>query len=85
TVICMLSYMRSHNRCCLQKLLSLYFQFKGISAKGFDTLHALGVTMSHKWTANSVERISAKCMEEVKKYMKDRPCSVSHDNVNIAF
>ena len=55
TIVSMLSYMRSHNRCQLQKLLALYFQFKGVSAKGFDTFHAMGLTMSHKWTAVSVE------------------------------
>lgn len=81
----MLSYMRSHNRCRLQKLLSLYFYFKGVSAKGFDTLHALGITMSHKWTANAVERITRQCMKEVKNKLDIRPWFISHDNINIPF
>src|ERR1700678_4182059 len=86
TIICMLSYMRSHNRCRLQKLLSLYFQFKGVSAKGFDTLHcAMGLTMSHKWTSNSVARISANCMAEVKEQMALCPWLMSHDNMQMPF
>ncbi len=45
----------------------MYLKFKGISAKGFDTLHGMGLTMSHKWTSDAVERISAHCMQEVKQ------------------
>lgn len=58
---------------------------KGISAKGFDTLHAMALTMSHKWTANTVERISAGSMEEVKRMMKDFPWMLSHDNMQVSF
>jgi len=85
TIVSMLSYMRSHNRCRLQKLLALYFQFKGVSAKGFDTLHAMGLTMSHKWTAISVGRISKACMAEVRQQLDISPWLMSHDNVNIPF
>ncbi|PPR00408.1 hypothetical protein CVT26_009693 [Gymnopilus dilepis] len=57
----------------------------GVSAKGFDTLHALGITMSHKWTANAVERITNQCMKEVKEHIDVRPWLISHDNINIPF
>jgi len=85
TIVSMLSYMHSHNWCRLQKLLALYFQFKGVSAKGFDTLHAMGLTMSHKWTAVSVGRISKACMAEVQQQLDISPWLMSHDNVNIPF
>jgi len=81
----MLSYFRSHHRCRLQKLLALYFQFKGVSAKGFDTLHAMGLTMSHTWTAETVARISKDCMNEVKRKLDVLPWLMSYDNVNIPF
>lgn len=81
----MLSYTQSSSRSRLQKLLSIYFQFKGVSAKGFDTLHALGLTMSHKWTANSVARMSTKCMEELKHKLSLYEWFGSHDNINISF
>jgi hypothetical protein len=41
--------------------------------------------MSHKWTANAVERISVACMKEVKDKMKIYPWLISYDNVNIPF
>ncbi|KAJ3497512.1 hypothetical protein NLJ89_g10340 [Agrocybe chaxingu] len=84
-IIAMISYTRSHHRNRLQKLLSLYFKFKGLSAKGFDSLHAMALTMSHKWTSNAVERISEQCMEEVRALMKLYPWTISYDNVNIPF
>ncbi|KAK0479278.1 hypothetical protein IW261DRAFT_1626799, partial [Armillaria novae-zelandiae] len=75
-IIAMLSYARSHHRNLLQKGFAIYFKFRGLSAKAFDALHALGVTMSHKWTANAVERISDKAMSE---------WLISYDNLNIPF
>ncbi|KAJ6494521.1 hypothetical protein C8R45DRAFT_1135396 [Mycena sanguinolenta] len=61
-VIAMFSYSRSHHRSRLQKLFAIYFKFRGLSAKGFDTLHAIGLTMSNKWTGNAVARTSAQSM-----------------------
>ncbi|KAF9528728.1 hypothetical protein CPB83DRAFT_894233 [Crepidotus variabilis] len=81
----MLFYSRSHHRCRFQKLLAIYLKFKGISAKGFDTLHAMALTMSHKWTSDAVPQISAKSMEEVKEMIKCYAWLVSYDNVNISF
>ncbi|KAF8812627.1 hypothetical protein BYT27DRAFT_7220796 [Phlegmacium glaucopus] len=77
-ICCMLSYARSHHRCRLQKLLAIYLKFKGISAKGFDTLHAMGLTMSHKWTADT-------CMAEVQAKIEQYPWLISYDNINISF
>lgn len=81
----MLSYTRSHHRNRFQKLLALYFKFRGLSAKGFDTMHALALTMSHKWTANSVGRMSKTAMEEVRLRMDLYPWLLSYDNVQIPF
>ncbi|KAJ3563771.1 hypothetical protein NP233_g8726 [Leucocoprinus birnbaumii] len=85
TIISILSYQRSHSRCRLQKLMSICLKFKGISAKGFDILHALRLTMSHKWTTNSVERISKSCMADVVKKKDVYPWMISYDNINISF
>ncbi|KAF4611552.1 hypothetical protein D9613_004492 [Agrocybe pediades] len=82
---------RSHSRKSnkhknpLKKLFAIYLKFKGISAKGFDTLHALGLTMSHKWTSNTVERISANCMAEVTELIRKHVWLISYDNINIPF
>lgn len=81
----MLSYTRSHHRNRFQKLFGLYLKFRGLSAKGFDTLHALALTMSHKWTGNAVGRISEQSMKEMVQLMKIFPWIISHDNVQIPF
>ncbi|KAJ7878080.1 hypothetical protein B0H13DRAFT_2545808 [Mycena leptocephala] len=84
-VIAMFSYSRSHHRNRLQKLFAIYFKFRGLSAKGFDTLHAIGLTMSNKWTGNAVGRISTQSMAAVKRLMDRFPWLMSYDNVLIAF
>ncbi|KAK6988535.1 hypothetical protein R3P38DRAFT_2573275, partial [Favolaschia claudopus] len=40
-VLAMFSYTRTHHRGRLQKLFAVYFKFRGLSAKGFDTLHLI--------------------------------------------
>ena len=65
--------------------MAIYLKFKGISAKGFDTLHALGLTMSHKWTCDAVERISDKCLAEVRGMMDKVPAFISYDNMQVPF
>lgn len=80
----MLLYSQSHHNSRLQKLLSIYLKFKGITAKGFDTLHAVGLVMSHKWTCDSVRRISETCMAEVQELMQTKPWLWSYDNLSIA-
>ncbi|KAF7980087.1 hypothetical protein HWV62_39892 [Athelia sp. TMB] len=83
--ISQLSYTRSHRRNRLQKMLAIYLKFRGLSAKGFDTLHYLAITMSHKWTGNAVSRISKRAMDEMVGLMEIYPWFISHDNVQIPF
>ncbi|KAK6971870.1 hypothetical protein R3P38DRAFT_3494746 [Favolaschia claudopus] len=63
-VLAMFSYTRTHHRGKLQKLFAIYFKFRGLSAKGFGTLHAIGLTMSNKWTGDAVDRISEEGIED---------------------
>jgi hypothetical protein len=84
-IISMLLYTRSHHLGRFQKLLAVYFKFRGLTAKGFDTLHALAITMSHKWTCNAVGRISKEAMNEVVRLIDLYPWLLSYDNINIAF
>ncbi|KAJ7452631.1 hypothetical protein FB451DRAFT_1374076 [Mycena latifolia] len=46
-VIAIFSYTRTHHCGRLQKLFAIYFKFRGLSAKGFDTLHAIGNEAAH--------------------------------------
>jgi hypothetical protein len=66
-------------------MFAIYLKFRGLSAKGFDTLHALALTMSHKWTGNAVARISHEAMKEVVRLMQIFPWLISHDNLQIPF
>jgi hypothetical protein len=84
-VISMLSYTQSHKQSRFQKLFGLYLKFRGLSAKGFDTLHALALTMSHKWRGDVVGRMSQTSMKEVVKLMSIFLWLISHDNVQIPF
>ncbi|KAJ3524972.1 hypothetical protein NMY22_g10775 [Coprinellus aureogranulatus] len=84
-VISTLTYQRSHHSNLLQKLLAIYLKFRGVSAKGFDMLHILGLTMSHKWACDVVERMSAQAMKEISEMLEEYPWVLSYDNVNIPF
>ncbi|KAJ7114321.1 hypothetical protein C8R44DRAFT_710147 [Mycena epipterygia] len=84
-IIAIFSFTRTHHRGRLQKLFAIYFKFRGLSAKGFDTLHAMGLTMSNKWTGDAVERISTEAMEAMRRLMEDFPWLMSYDNALVAF
>ncbi|KAL1681647.1 hypothetical protein EV122DRAFT_205192 [Schizophyllum commune] len=86
TILSMLCYTRNKNCGRFQKAMSIYIKFKGLSAKAFDTLHACGLAMSHKWTGNAVDRISKRALDEVASLMdKNRAWLISHDNLQLPF
>ncbi|KAI1784039.1 hypothetical protein LXA43DRAFT_898167 [Ganoderma leucocontextum] len=85
SIISTLSYTRSHLCNRVQRLLGIYFKFKGLTAKGCDTLHALGITMSAKWITNSVETLSAEAMKEVQQLIQTHASFLSYDNVYMSF
>ncbi|KAH8093843.1 hypothetical protein BXZ70DRAFT_897167 [Cristinia sonorae] len=82
-IIVMLSYTRSHHRSRITMIWSIYLKACGLSARAFDALHALGITMSHKWTANAIGRISFNAMERMKNAVRTFPWAISHDNMNL--
>ena len=84
-MISTLSYTRSRLCNRIQRLLGIYFKFKGLTAKGCDTLHALGITMSTKWITGSVETISSEAMAEVQHLVQTHPSFLSYDNVYMTF
>ncbi|TFK90447.1 hypothetical protein K466DRAFT_484717 [Polyporus arcularius HHB13444] len=84
-IVATLGYSRSRLCNRLQRMLAIYFKFKGLTAKGCDTLHALGLTMSSKWTTQSVEKMSAEAMAEVQGLIKICASFLSYDNVYMTF
>ncbi|KAI0073321.1 hypothetical protein K474DRAFT_1570971, partial [Panus rudis PR-1116 ss-1] len=49
-----------------QRLLAFYFKFKGLSARGCDALHSLGVTLSSRWINKAIVKTSSAVMEELR-------------------
>ncbi|THV04364.1 hypothetical protein K435DRAFT_961970 [Dendrothele bispora CBS 962.96] len=82
-IISILSYSRSHARNRLQKLFAIYFKFHGTTAKAQDMLHALGLTMSHKWTCNAVGDLSQHAIKNMLLEITKFPYFLSEDNAII--
>jgi hypothetical protein len=84
-MILMASFSCSHNRCKLAKLLTVYFKSCGLATKAFDTLHALGITMSQKWAYSTIkfllEQIHITLLDDIECY----PWFSCHDNINLPF
>jgi hypothetical protein len=81
----MASFSRSHHRCKLAKLLTIYFKSCGLATKAFDTLHALEITMSQKWAYRAIntlsEQIHLTLLDDIEHY----PWFGCHDNINLPF
>ncbi|EED80607.1 predicted protein [Postia placenta Mad-698-R] len=71
--------------CLCQKLIAIYLKSCGTSAKVFDTLHVLGVTMSQKWTYNGLEKLSQHACKSLLADIENFLILGAHDNVNIAY
>ncbi|KAI0797204.1 hypothetical protein C8Q75DRAFT_710718, partial [Abortiporus biennis] len=84
-IIAILFYSQSHYLNHLQYLFSIYFKFCGFNVRGFDILHALGITISVKWTSNAVVQLGAAAMTEVQKMICTFPWIVSYDNLHLTF
>ena len=81
----MSTFSRSHANSKLPKLLTIYFKSCGLAAKAFDTLHALGVTMSQKWAYDGIERLSRRVRNSLLEEIATYPWFGTHDNINIPF
>ncbi|KAJ6520978.1 hypothetical protein DFH09DRAFT_1331466 [Mycena vulgaris] len=66
------------------RLWSTYLKVCGLSARAFDALHALGIPMSHKWTANAYGTLSDNAMAAVRILIHEFPWVITHDNLNVA-
>lgn len=76
-------YTRSHRRGKIAKLWAIYLKSCGLSARAFDAIHALGITMSHKWAANAYGYLSEKAMQTLREIIWIFPWLLTHDNVNL--
>ncbi|EED81818.1 predicted protein [Postia placenta Mad-698-R] len=79
--IAMLAFSHSNRNSLCQKLIAIYLKSCGTSAKAFDTLHALGVTISQKWTYDGLEKLSQHPRESLLADIENFPILGAHDNV----
>jgi hypothetical protein len=84
-MISMAAYTRSQQNCLLQKLNGLYFRSCGLSAKGFDTLHAFGITILQKMMHRSVDEIASSAHCSLVADLARYPWFGCHNNINISF
>jgi hypothetical protein len=84
-MISMAAFSRSHHRCKLAKLLTIYFKSCGLATKAFDTLHALGITMSQKWAYRAIETLSERIHIALLDDIQQYPWFGCHDNINLPF
>lgn len=82
---CMAAYSHSQQSCKIQQLNTIYFKSCGLAAKGFDTLHALGITMCQKTAYRCIENISNAARKSLTSDISRYPWFGSHDNVNLGF
>ena len=82
---CMAAFSRSQHSCKLQLLNTIYFKSCGLAAKGFDTLHALGITMCQKTAYRCIETISEASRMSLVSDISHHPWFGCHDNVNLGF
>ncbi|KAK6997272.1 hypothetical protein R3P38DRAFT_3286772 [Favolaschia claudopus] len=85
TTISQLMYQNNWSNNRLQKTFSIYFKFKGLTAKGFDVLHALGLVMSHSWISKAIRRMSRMTLDELRELVQKYPWVLTYDNVVILF
>ncbi|KAF8237484.1 hypothetical protein L208DRAFT_1421552 [Tricholoma matsutake] len=84
-MISMASFSCSHHHCKLAKLLMVYFKSSGLATKAFDTLHALGITMSQKWAYHAIKLLSKQIHVTLLDDIKCYPWFGCHDNINLPF
>lgn len=84
-MIAIASFSRSQRRSRIQQLLTIYFRSCGLSAKAFDTLSALGITMSQKWVYSAVDTLSKAAIRQLTEDIQRYRWYVSHDNLNLSF
>ena len=69
----------------MHRLFSLYLKACGTAAEAFDTMSALGVTLSQKWAFTAVKGVAKNKMDELANRVRTTGFHATHDNVNWMF
>ena len=69
----------------MHRPVSLYLKACGIVVKAFDTMSALGVTLTQKWALTAVESVTKHKMDDLVDRVKTTNFHTTHDNINRVF
>ena len=69
----------------MHRPISLYLKACGTAAKAFDTMGALGITLSQKWALTAVEKVAKSKMDDLANRVKATGFHTTHDNLNRMF
>jgi Family of unknown function (DUF6589) len=81
----MATFSCSQHSCKIQRLNTIYFKSCGLAARGFDTLHSLGITMCQKTAYRCIEELSTMAHVSLLSDITNFPWFGCHDNINIPF
>jgi hypothetical protein len=84
-MIAMAAFFHSHHLCKLKKLMTIYFKSCGLATKALNMLHVLCITMSQKWSYNSIQTLSERAHIAMAEDITEHPWFGMHNNVNIPF
>ncbi|KAI0686263.1 hypothetical protein BC835DRAFT_1234867, partial [Cytidiella melzeri] len=82
-MVSMCSYSQSQRCCLLQRFNSAYFKASGLAARANDTTHLYGITMSHLWVYQLIDRLSEDARQRMFANILRFPFRVSQDNLNL--
>lgn len=69
----------------MHRPISLYLKACGTAVKAFDTMSALGVTLSQKWALAAVENVAKNRMNDLMNRVNTSSFHTTHDNINRMF
>ena len=69
----------------MHRPVSLYLKACGTAVKAFDTMSALGVTLTQKWALTAVESVAKHKMDDLVDRVKTTNFHTTHDNINRMF
>ena len=69
----------------MHRPISLYLKACGTAVKAFDTMSALGVTLTQKWALTAVEKVAKSKMNDLVNQVKISSFHTTHDNINRMF
>ena len=84
-IVCQVAFCRNHRANKMHRPISLYLKACGTAVKAFDTMSALGVTLTQKWALTAVEKVARSKMEDLVKRVKTTNFTTTHDNINRMF